>query len=190
MGIDAVVLLKGNAEGLPPGLHVRRLADGVLVHGGVSFGGEPDEHAMWIRASLGDALAGHDDDRGVFVLPDVAEPRATTYEGVVEEIGEAGMWVQVGAPGAIPARFAAAPEGSLEAAIAAGMAAMGPDLLAEMQRAAMSGDPAAFARVQQRMMEALGAEKIEAIAQSLGLAIEGEAGEGDEGGEEGGRGQT
>lgn len=48
----------------------------------------------WLRDLFGDALAEiHDDPRGVFVTPDVAEPKAKTYEGIIEEIGEGGRWI-------------------------------------------------------------------------------------------------
>jgi len=55
---------------------------------------ERDEDALrvWLDQTFGDVLAeAHDDERGVFVYPDIAEPRARTYEGILAETS--GLWV-------------------------------------------------------------------------------------------------
>ena len=38
----------------------------------------------------------HDDPRGVLFFPDDIEPEATTYEGVVSDVAEDGVWVAPG----------------------------------------------------------------------------------------------
>ena len=88
MGIDAVALLKGKDVAVPDRLKVERLEDAVLVHTGVGFGGDVEMLAYALRTTLGDALDGHADPRGIFVLPDVAKPRGKTYDAVIEEIAE------------------------------------------------------------------------------------------------------
>ncbi|APR87415.1 hypothetical protein A7982_12764 [Minicystis rosea] len=176
MGIDAVALLRGTELEISPRLLVRKLADGLLVHTGVRFGGAPDELGLALRGILGSALEAHQDARGVFVLPDVAEPRAQTYEGVIAEIGEAGEWAPIVASGYVPARFAEAPEGSLEGVMGQVMAALGGGVLEEMQRALATGDMAAMAKVQEKLVSALGGEEqLEAINQQLLAAAQAEA---------------
>ena len=168
MGIDAVALLRGTEHAIPPHRHVRKLADGLMIHTGVRFGAAPDELGGALRAVLGDALDAHADPRGVFVLPDVAEPRAPTYEGVIAEIGEAGEWVPIVAAGHVPARFADAPEGSMEQIVGQVMAALGGGVLEEMQRALASGDMAAMAAMQEKLVAAFGGEEnIESLNQQL-----------------------
>ena len=123
MGIDAVAVLRGRDLPLPNGpliqslddpsdLVLRTLEDGVLVFTLSRFSTDVAQVALALWHSFGDALDAHRDPRGVFLFPDVAEPQATTYEGVIAEIGEGGIWVPVA--GAAPAKLAAA-EGDLAA---------------------------------------------------------------------------
>lgn len=159
MSIDAIALLKGANPSLPSRLRVQRLRDGVLVHTGVGFGGNLEMLAYGVRTSVGDALDAHDDPRGIFVLPDVAEPKADTYEGVIAEIGEAGEWIENMAAGEVPEQLAGAPAGSFEAMIGQAMQALAGTDLADIQRAIASGDYAAMASLQERMAKALGGEE-------------------------------
>lgn len=168
MGIDAVALLKGNDLEVPEHLHVQRLEDATLVHTGVGFGEDLEMLAYAIRTSVGDALDRHDDPRGIFVLPDVAEPSAKTYDGVVAEIGEAGEWVRTIPAGEVPASLLAAPEGSFEAMMGQAMQALGDANLAEIQRALASGDYSALERLQKQMAAAVGGEDaLNALAAQL-----------------------
>lgn len=168
MGIDAIALLKGKGLPLPERLHAQQLDDATLVHTGVGFGGDLEMLAHGVRTSVGDALDRHDDPRGVFVLPDVAEPKARTYDGVIAEVGEAGEWVRVAPAGEVPAALVDAPAGSFEAMMGQAMQALGGENLAEIQRAIASGDFAAMARLQQKMAAALGGEEaLEALATQL-----------------------
>jgi hypothetical protein len=158
MGIDAVALLKGKDFVAPERLRVQRLDDAVLVHTDVAFGGDIEMLAYGVRTALGDALDAHDDQRGIFVLPDVAKPRGKTYDAVIEEIGEAGEWVRKIGAGEIPEGLLGAPDGSFAAAIGEAMQAIGTDNLAEIQRALASGDFSAIEKLQAQMAAALGGE--------------------------------
>jgi hypothetical protein len=168
MGIDAIALLKGVHFTFPTHLRVERLEGAVLVHTGLRFGGALDEMAFALRAALGDALDVHDDPRGVFVLPDMAEPRATTYEGVIAEVAEAGEWVPRAAADQVPSRFADAPEDSFAGIMGQMMGALGGDTIAAMANALASGDPEALARAQEAMTQALGGQdRVEELAKKL-----------------------
>jgi hypothetical protein len=107
MGIDAVALLRVRpretlrerlvaARGAPPTL--APLDDGsVLWSTHVRFG-TASRDQLALRAMLthlcGDDPAPiHDDPRGVLFFPDVAEPRARSYDGVVAEVEGAGVWI-------------------------------------------------------------------------------------------------
>lgn len=172
MSIDAIALLKGKDLALPARLHARKLKDATLVHTGVGFGGDLDMLAYGVRTSVGDALDAHDDPRGVFVIPDVAEPAADTYDGVIAEIGEAGEWVRKMAAGEVPEGAIDAPEGSFEALMGQAMQALAGTDLADIQRAIASGDYAAMAKMQERMAAALGGEEAmnELASQLMGSA--------------------
>lgn len=95
MGINAIALLKiphlTLATGNPG--RVEPLEDGVLLHTASSFADEPEVLSEAIRSMVGDALAQHDDARGIFILPKVAAPSARSYAAVIDEVGEGGMWV-------------------------------------------------------------------------------------------------
>jgi hypothetical protein len=159
MTIDAVALLRGANLPLPSRLHVQKLKDATLVHTGVGFGGDLEMLAYGVRTSVGDALDVHDDPRGIFVLPDVAEPKADSYDGVIAEIGEAGEWVRKIAAGEVPATLEGAPAGSFEAMMGQAMKALAGTNLADIQRAIATGDYAAMAQLQERMAQALGGEE-------------------------------
>jgi len=49
----------------------------------------------------------------VFVIPDVAEPEARSYDVMIEEIGEVGEWTPIVGADHVPASLANAPDGSL-----------------------------------------------------------------------------
>jgi hypothetical protein len=168
MGIDAVALLKGTAYELPSRLRSVKLDDATLVHTGVAFGGDIEMLAYGIRTSIGDALDQHDDPRGVFVLPDVAETRARTYEAVLVEVGEAGEWVRKIAAGEVPRGLLDAPDGSFGALMGQAMQALGGENMAEIQRALASGDYSALEKMQAQMAAAVGGEEaLNALAAQL-----------------------
>ena len=158
MGIDAVALLKGTDLKLPERLHVERLDDAILVHTGARFGSDLEMLAYAVRTAVGDALDRHNDARGIFVLPDVAEPKGKTYDAVIEEIGEVGEWVRKIDAGEVPEGLVGAPDGSFAAAMGQAMTAIGEENLADIQRALSSGDYSAIEKLQERMVRALGGE--------------------------------
>ena len=113
MSIDAVALLKRSSlrdtrVGSQPGFLEHALEDAVLFHTHARFGHEPDELAFALRAQLGELLDAHHDERGVFLLPDVAlehAMQAQRYDAVIEAIGEAGMWCPLVSADFIPQRM-------------------------------------------------------------------------------------
>ena len=94
MPITAIALLRISHTALTGSgtLKVEALDDGVLVHTGQSFASEPSELSLALHAALGDALQQHRDERGILFIPDVAAPKQKTYERVIEEVGEGGVW--------------------------------------------------------------------------------------------------
>ncbi len=176
MGIDAVALLRGRDLPLPSGLLVKTLDDGVLFFTHASFRSDPETLAVALRGKLGAALDAHVDPRGVFVLPDVAQPRSRSYEGVIDEIGEAGQWIPVVAAGHVPSSMANAAPGSFAAAMGEVMGALGGDMMAALQQAMASGDPAALQGLEAKLAEAFGgADKMEALGAKLQKAAEAES---------------
>jgi len=90
------------AGGHDPRPLLRPLEDGsVSIFTGLRFHDGDMEYSIrcWLHAYFGDALARiHDDPRGVFVSPDVCEPRAKTYDGVIAELKEAGRFIDPSPP--------------------------------------------------------------------------------------------
>ncbi len=168
MAIDAVALLKGTDYALADRLHVSKLEDSVLVHTGVAFGSDLEMLAYGVRTIIGDALDKHDDARGIFVMPDVAKPKARTYEGVIAEVGEAGEWVPKMAAGEIPERLLEAPDGSFAAMMGQAMQALGGANLADIQRALATGDYSSLEKMQEAMAAAVGGQDaLNALAAQL-----------------------
>ena len=81
------------------GLYAEALDDGAMLVFTFQpfevFEQNPDEAQEWL-AQFGEALADvHDDPRGLLFFPDTCEPEATTYDAVVTEVGERGVWIAV-----------------------------------------------------------------------------------------------
>src|SRR5262245_46411414 len=109
MGIDAIALVRIRKWDPAPELHAIVLEDACLVPTAARFASEPDELGLALRMRLGPLIDAHDDTRGIFMISDIANPRATTYDGIVDEIGEAGVWAPILAASHIPQRLRAAP---------------------------------------------------------------------------------
>src|SRR5262245_49092015 len=92
MSIDAVALLKGKDLALPDDLKRTSLDDATLVNTGLDL--SSSELAIELSETLGEALDAHDDSRGVFVMPAKVQPKARSYQAVIDEVGELGMWVE------------------------------------------------------------------------------------------------
>ncbi|MCU0686906.1 MAG: hypothetical protein MUF34_32445, partial [Polyangiaceae bacterium] len=57
------------------------------------FAQNPDATSEWFAQFGDDLTAVHDDPRGFFVFPDDVEPEATSYEGLIAEIGGNGIFL-------------------------------------------------------------------------------------------------
>jgi len=91
---EAVVLLRVPEWDAGDDVDVRFLEDGALVFLPLPFDADPGELLQEIVDQLGDVVDHHDDERGVFIFPDVAEPDdAETYEAVIAAVGDAGKWI-------------------------------------------------------------------------------------------------
>ncbi|MDB4991480.1 MAG: hypothetical protein JWN04_6658 [Myxococcaceae bacterium] len=98
MPIEALALLHLDTLPAMPSVQVDRLDDASIVHTGASFTAEPEALLEALIALVGaDALADHDDPRGILFIPHVAAPSARSYEAVVTEVGEGGVWAALGA---------------------------------------------------------------------------------------------
>jgi len=127
------------------------------------FEQHPDEAQNWL-AQFGDALPDvHDDPRGLLFFPDTCEPESTTYDAVVTEVGDRGVWIPVLVD-------ETSESGDEEAAWAAGglppidmqtLQAFAGQLLSGGDAPATSFQVAKlFENVQQELLEALGIKEI------------------------------
>lgn len=169
---------------------VRLLTDGGLVYTPVPFGSDGEALLDTLWDFLGDALADHDDDRGVFVIPSVAPARSANYDAVIDEVDEVGEWVALddeegdeddddgaaegavmpmgmpGMPGAMPG---AMPGGDDFMAMMASITnSLGADTLMGLQQAMMSGDARAFERAQEAVAAKL-SQRADIVDQLQGL---------------------
>jgi hypothetical protein len=79
------------------GLYAEELEDGsFLVHTFQPFDvfiANPNEARAWLK-QFGPVLPEvHDDPRGLLFFPDDNEPESTTYDTVVKEVGDDGVWI-------------------------------------------------------------------------------------------------
>ncbi|MFT3927198.1 MAG: hypothetical protein QM778_31925 [Myxococcales bacterium] len=155
MSITAVILLKVDSCSPAPqsGMRADLLEDAALLHTGLPFASEPDELLERVRAAVGDdLLAEHEDPRGLFVMPDVAAPRARSYLDVIDEVGEGGSWLPLeqassyGLPDGL---------GALGAVLGSMLQNM-PESVLEAASAAARGDLAAFSQVSDQVASLMG----------------------------------
>src|SRR4051812_13525457 len=94
MTIEANALLRiADAKPLEgQDLRFAQLDDAILLHLRTGFAAEPEQLSERVEELLGPALAQHDDPRGILYIPDVAAPRSRSYDAVVAEVGEGGVW--------------------------------------------------------------------------------------------------
>ena len=95
MPITAICLLKVPSLPLPSEGPVRaeKLDDSVLLHTTLDFADDPEDLAGAVRSLLGESLADqHEDERGLFLIPSVAAPKARSYAAVIEEVADGGVW--------------------------------------------------------------------------------------------------
>jgi hypothetical protein len=140
MTIDAIALLKIAGWEPDDELDTRPLDDAHLLYLEVPFESEPEVIGEAIEALIGEALERHDDARGIFVLPDVADPDdAQSYEAVIAAAGEVGAWLRLADQG--PLDMNSVVSQGVHTVLDDTLAAMGIGGVEEMKRLLQEGDP-------------------------------------------------
>ncbi len=141
MAITAMALLRiPNLPALAG--RVKALEDAVLFYTGASFATDPAELSRLVREQLGEETAGkHVDPRGIFFIPQVAAPAARTYEAVIAEVGEGGVWAP---PAGAASPLSSALAGGSLGALLGGLLEQMPSSVLESVGAAARGEPGAF----------------------------------------------
>lgn len=159
MTIEALALLRLSKASLPPAAHdrVTALDDGLLLRTGESFAREPEELSVVVRTLVGPLLDEHRDPRGIFFVPHVAAPAATTYEQVIVEVGEGGVWGPlVDAPGADDFQ-----------SLLGNLLGQLPSSLLATANAAAAGSPGAFEAMGAQLQGMLGSPAMSGLAAQL-----------------------
>ena len=157
MSIDIVALLRGPAPSRARGV-VRLVEGGCLFATLQRWIDDDDELAFVVRSTVGDALDAHDDPRGVLVFPDVAEPAAPSYDGVVAELGRDARWVPRVSADWLPPRLRDAREGTWDAFERDAREMGSAEITDELMRAQRAGDADGVARA---------VAKLEALSKTL-----------------------
>lgn len=98
MSIDTVALLRIPDWTPSEELDVRELEDAVMLFLEVPFEAGEEKILEVLEDTIGDVFLDHEDERGIFLFPDAAEPDAAeTYDAVIAAVGEAGLWLGVDA---------------------------------------------------------------------------------------------
>jgi hypothetical protein len=170
MPIQAIALLKLTdlSTSAASGARIEPLDDCALLHTGESFATEPEQLSARVRALLGEAVADrHDDARGIFYIPDVAAPKARTYDAVIAEVGEGGAWGPLRtATAALPAALAGLDLGAMMAQIPPSLL----DAVSEMTRR----DPNALENASKQlhaMIGQSGTQGVGALLNSAGIDL-------------------
>lgn len=154
MSIDAVALLRIPDWDPEEELDTRALDDGSsLLYLELPFESSPVELLEAVATAVGAALVEHDDDRGVFILPDAADPEdAESYEAVIAAVGEAGQWLPLlEEPPDVQALFGAGQEDMVKNAFSA----LGLGSLEDLQRMMQTGDTEGLQMMQIKMQNML-----------------------------------
>ena len=154
MSIDAVALLRIADWEPSEELDTRALDDGsTLLYLEVPFESDPAVLLEAIATSVGEDLVDHDDDRGIFVLPDAADPdEAKTYEQVVQTVGEVGHWLPLlDEMPDVQSLFGAGQEDIVKNAFSA----LGLGSIEDLQRMMQSGDTDGLQMMQIKMQNML-----------------------------------
>ncbi len=158
-------------------LDVRELDDGVLLFLDVPFDGDPEDIIDAIEEAIGDAMYEHDDDTGIFVLPDAAEPEdAETYDEVIVKVGEAGMYLSLDAAPEGGEGVAMPGPGNMEDLLGQAFEALGMGPADEVLRAMREGDQDAMKMAEIRMHGALERHIQQAVPGATPLTPPGEPG--------------
>ncbi|HTU61732.1 MAG TPA: hypothetical protein VMF89_24920, partial [Polyangiales bacterium] len=132
-------------------VRVEKLDDSVLLHTTLDFADDPEDLAGAVRSLLGEPVADqHDDERGIFLIPSVAAPKARSYAGVIEEVADGGVWASwepaepaedEGGVAGLPLTAAGGPE--LAGLLGSMLGGMPPGMLAQAA-ASLREDPSAL----------------------------------------------
>lgn len=145
---------------------VDQLSDGVIVHTTLAFSEDPEELSAALALELGPQLFAHADPRGIFFIPSVAAPSAQSYDGVVAEVGEGGVW------GPSPTQLVDSAQHADLGELLGGMLSQLPPSMMASAQAALAGDPAALGAMTSQVSELLGsspalAEMMRGVQQEL-----------------------
>jgi hypothetical protein len=147
MPINAICLFKLPSLPLPTSGPVRAeaLEDCVLLHTTLDFADDPEDVSGAVRSLIGEPLASqHEDARGLFVIPSVALPRARSYEAVIEEVAEGGVWAPWDAEDAVEVMPLGAAGGGDLSALLGSMLGQMPDGMLAQAAASLREDPGAL----------------------------------------------
>lgn len=165
MPITALALLRIEKPATQPG--AQALSDGVILPTQLDFATDPEDLSVSLATELGQALFAHEDARGIFFIPSVAAPTATSYEAVIAEVGEGGVW------GPSPAQLAESVQQTDFGELLSGMLAQLPPSLASSAQAAMAGDRNALGAMTSQLQAMLGGSPaLAGLAQQLGGMID------------------
>jgi hypothetical protein len=165
MPITAIALLRTAkpATSFP----VAELSDSVLVHTSLDFGADPEELSVALAQQLGQDVFTHEDERGIFFIPSVAAPKGESYEAVIAEVGEGGVW------GPSPAQLVQSVQQADFGELLGGMLAQLPPSLMASAQAAMSGDRDALGAMGTQLQSLLGGSPaLSGLAQQLSGMME------------------
>src|SRR5262245_11272657 len=142
MPLTAIALLRISTVPTVDASKLTALDDGFLLDTGAPFSTDPDDLSDLVHSQLGPDLASqHSDPRGLFFLPSVASPAARSYEGVISEIADGGVWGPAPSPG-LP--LGAALGGGALGALLGNLMQQMPSGVLEQVGAAARGEPGAF----------------------------------------------
>jgi hypothetical protein len=97
MPMNTAVVLRVRDASFPTELQTVVLDDATLVYTDIPFETDRKELADKLADLLDDALDDHEDPRGLYAFPTVVKPKGRTYDAIVEELGEGGEWIAMGA---------------------------------------------------------------------------------------------
>jgi hypothetical protein len=144
-------------------LRVQALSDSVIVHTELDFAAEPAQLSIALADQLGEPLREHQDPRGILFIPSVAAPTGGSYQAVVAEVGEGGVW------GPLPLELStdSVQQSDFGDLLGSMLAQLPPSLLASAQAAA-SGDRAALGAMGAQVQSLLGgAPELSGLTQQL-----------------------
>lgn len=141
-------------------LGLSELKDGTAVHTFLPFFSSADELSLGLGQLLGDALADHDDPRGVFIAPDHRLPDAKKYDTFIAKAESDGLWVPVAAPARVSDAIARRTEQVVEF-----MAQM-----TALNQAAAAGDARSVAKAKKALLKAFNVAESKSVRTSHPIA--------------------